>query len=189
MTHIKRQIYRISLLCCLYAGNTIYSIEYAKKGTIEISGQASASYTTAPNSRLTTSYASIGLQPTLSYFILDNWFVGTGIQSNFIYGSNSAWYYYGELSVLGGRTFELKPEIFLYGQFEVGSSMPYVQDNGSLQSRYYFFRPTVGVKILVNSVVINMGLRYTLTQQKYSFDPDYYASHNLQLSVGIGFCF
>lgn len=177
------------LLCCPHVTAATQG-GYAKKNTIEVSGQASVSYTSAPNSRTATTFFSLGVQPTFSYFILDTWYIGTAIQGNVFYSNylGSSWSYVGELSGLTGKAFEWRSDIFFYGQVEIGSSLPYIQDNG-LSTRYYFLRPTIGLKFLVNSVVIGLNLKYTWNQIKNSYDADYFATHNLQLGVGIGFYF
>ncbi len=163
---------------------------YGKSGTVELSGQAAISYSNTPNSRTATTYFNLGIQPTISYFFLDTWYAGTAIQGNLFYSNylNSSWSYVGEWSVLGGKTFAWKPDLFFFGQFEIGTTLPYIQDNG-LSTRYFFLRPAIGLKFLVNSVVISTSLKYTLTQAKNSYDSDYYSTHNLQLGVGIGFYF
>ena len=185
--------YILSSLILLLLLNNIAAAtpeNYAKSGTVELSGQAAVSYSNAPNSRTATTYFNLGIQPTISYFFLDTWYGGTAIQGNLFYSNylGSSWSYVGELSVLGGKTFAWKPDLFFYGQFEIGTTLPYIQDNG-LSTRYYFLRPAFGLKFLVNSVVISTSLKYTLTQSKNNYDSDYFASHNLQLGVGIGFYF
>lgn len=167
-----------------------YAEEYGKKKTVEISGQASLAYAKYTNPRLSSESFYLGIQPTISYFFADTWYVGTGIQANIAYSSNyGAWSYYGDMSLLGGKTLDIRTDFKFFGQLAFGTSLPYVSNNGGLESRYYFFKPAIGIKYIVQNVVLTAGLSYTWLNNKYGFDTEYYAAHNIQLAIGIGFYF
>jgi hypothetical protein len=182
---------QVIILILVGSAAKIYPVEYARKGTVELSGQASMEYNNTPDSRRGTTYYWLSLQPIAAYFPWDNWYAGVGVQGNFTYvtGSYGGWGVFGDGSLLGGHTIKLSEKMFAYGQLEIGISLPQGESAGTLPTNYYFLRPAVGVKYLISSAILICALQYSHTYVRYSYDTDYYSVHNLKIGIGVGFFF
>jgi len=185
-------LFPVSISLGIFISNSkIHSLAYGDKGVMEASGTVTMMYSSTSydsNTILTANQFDMAIKPSIAYFFWQNIYLGANIGANYYWESfisNPGWY--GSAGVYGGKTFNVKENIFLFAQIEVGEYLGGQSSSTYLGLNNPYVSLAGGAKLIIGSAVITSGLTYELDRYAGNFGS--YWINSLRFSVGFGIYF